>query len=272
MIDPAIFPVLEWVAAGLGVANITLLIWRSPLNYPFGMAMVALYIFVFFEKRLYAESGLQVFFFAAQGWGWWMWRKTGAKRRRCPWAGWMAPAGWCGPPSRWRSAQSGLGAASLHQCGHALCRCRRGRGQRGSAGAAGAAPHRNWVLWVLIDVASIGLYINRGLYPTAGLYGGFLVMSLIGLREWARAAQGKTPAHDPVCFHGAESTGKSVLAERLRRRFGWPWVPEYGRAYAERHGTHFTMDDLLAMAEGQNAAMLAPVTRRPRCSSSTPTR
>jgi hypothetical protein len=60
-----------------------------------------------------------------------------------------------------------------------------------------------------------------------------------------------------VCFHGAESTGKSVLAERLRRRFGWPWVPEYGRAYAERHGTHFTMDDLLAMAEGQNAAMLA---------------
>jgi nicotinamide riboside kinase len=60
-----------------------------------------------------------------------------------------------------------------------------------------------------------------------------------------------------VCFHGAESTGKSVLAERLRQRFGWPWVPEYGRAYAERHGTHFTMDDLLAMAEGQNAAMLA---------------
>lgn len=60
-----------------------------------------------------------------------------------------------------------------------------------------------------------------------------------------------------VCFHGAESTGKSVLAERLRQRFGWPWVPEYGRAYAERHGTHFTMDDLLAMAEGQNVAMLA---------------
>jgi nicotinamide mononucleotide transporter len=37
---------------------------------------------------------------------------------------------------------------------------------------------------VLIDVASIAVYINRGLYPTAGLYGGLLVMSLIGLREW----------------------------------------------------------------------------------------
>ena len=34
---------LEWVAAGLGVINISLLIWRSVWNYPFGMAMVALY-------------------------------------------------------------------------------------------------------------------------------------------------------------------------------------------------------------------------------------
>lgn len=60
-----------------------------------------------------------------------------------------------------------------------------------------------------------------------------------------------------VGFHGAESTGKSVLAARLEARFGWPWVPEYGRTYAETHGTSFTMDDLLAMAAGQDAAMRA---------------
>lgn len=60
-----------------------------------------------------------------------------------------------------------------------------------------------------------------------------------------------------VCFHGAESTGKSVLAEKLSREFACPWVPEYGRAYAEQHGTEFTMDDLLAIARGQDAAMRA---------------
>ncbi|MFM5949399.1 MAG: AAA family ATPase, partial [Novosphingobium sp.] len=32
-----------------------------------------------------------------------------------------------------------------------------------------------------------------------------------------------------ICFHGAESTGKSVLAETLGRELGLPWVPEYGR-------------------------------------------
>lgn len=66
-----------------------------------------------------------------------------------------------------------------------------------------------------------------------------------------------------ICFHGAESTGKSVLAERLRQRFGWPWVTEYGREYAETHGTDFTMDDLLAMARGQNEAMLRASEARP---------
>ena len=47
----------------------------------------------------------------------------------------------------------------------------------------------NWVLWIVIDVAAVALYIDRGLYPTAGLYGGFLVLSLIGLKEWIAAEQ-----------------------------------------------------------------------------------
>ena len=66
-----------------------------------------------------------------------------------------------------------------------------------------------------------------------------------------------------VCFHGAESTGKSVLAEQLSRELACPWVPEYGRAYAEEHGTDFTLDDLLAIARGQDAAMRAACAGNP---------
>lgn len=58
-----------------------------------------------------------------------------------------------------------------------------------------------------------------------------------------------------LCFHGAESTGKSVLADKLSRELGLPWVPEYGRAYCEERGTDLTMADLLAIAEGQQAAV-----------------
>ena len=66
-----------------------------------------------------------------------------------------------------------------------------------------------------------------------------------------------------VCFHGAESTGKSVLARRLEQRFGWPWVPEYGRDYAEAEGTDFTMADLLAIAAGQDRLMREAAAKAP---------
>lgn len=78
-----------------------------------------------------------------------------------------------------------------------------------------------------------------------------------------RGGAGPRPVTLTVCFHGAESTGKSVLADRLARERGWPWVPEYGRAYAEAHGTAFTMADLLAIARGQDAAMRAAAAARP---------
>lgn len=60
-----------------------------------------------------------------------------------------------------------------------------------------------------------------------------------------------------ICFHGAESTGKSVLAEKLSTTLGLPCVPEYGRTYAEKHGTQFTMADLLAIASGHEAQVEA---------------
>lgn len=62
-----------------------------------------------------------------------------------------------------------------------------------------------------------------------------------------------------LCFHGAESTGKSVVAGKL----GLPWVPEYGRAYCEARGTDLTMDDLLAIAEGQARENAAAMAMRP---------
>ena len=66
-----------------------------------------------------------------------------------------------------------------------------------------------------------------------------------------------------VCFHGVESTGKSVLAAKLSAELGCPWVPEYGREYCEAHGTDLAMADLLAIAEGQARAVDAAAAQRP---------
>ncbi len=180
---------LEWAAAGLGLVNIALLVFRSAWNYAFGIASVAIYIFIFRESRLYAESGLQVFFVLAQIWGWYLWIKVGDEESRVPvrWLDWPSRAVWIAVTA---SLSINLGWA-MHRYTNAAMPF----ADSAIAGASVAAQLllgfrrvENWMLWVLIDIAAVGLYINRGLYPTAGLYGGMLVMSLVGLREWVVAA------------------------------------------------------------------------------------
>ena len=67
-----------------------------------------------------------------------------------------------------------------------------------------------------------------------------------------------------VCFHGAESTGKSALAHKLGAELGCPVVPEYGRTYAEHNGIELTMADLLAIAHEQDRLMRQAANKRPR--------
>ncbi|MBX9644521.1 MAG: nicotinamide riboside transporter PnuC [Novosphingobium sp.] len=52
----------------------------------------------------------------------------------------------------------------------------------------------NWVLWVVIDVASIVLFYSRDLYFLLALYLAFLAISVIGLREWMAAEKGEGSA------------------------------------------------------------------------------
>src|SRR3954468_6407327 len=59
-----------------------------------------------------------------------------------------------------------------------------------------------------------------------------------------------------VCLMGAESTGKSTLAEGLARVYHTVWVPEYGRAYTvekNKTGEPWTTDDFIRIARRQQA-------------------
>jgi nicotinamide mononucleotide transporter len=192
---------LEWLAAGLGVINIALLIFRSQWNFAFAIASVSLYVFIFFESRLYAESGLQVFFILANVWGWFVWRRSldaseDESRVAVRWLDWRSRVVWL-------TVTAAL-SLNLGWLMHKYTNAAMPFADSAIAGASVAAQIllgyrriENWVLWIAIDVAAVLLYIDRGLYPTAGLYGGMLVMSLFGLREWMsvyRRQQSTLPA------------------------------------------------------------------------------
>lgn len=181
---------LEIIAVALGIANVALLVRRSIWNYPFGMAMVALYLAIFWQARLYGEAVLQVFFFVVQGWGWWLWARAGglAHTVQVEWMGWRA-----------RTASLALVAASSLGIGWAMARFTDAALPYADAAIAGAsvvaqvllAMRRveNWALWIAIDVLSVWVYVARELYLTAGLYVVFLGMAIAGLMTWARAAR-----------------------------------------------------------------------------------
>ncbi|MBS0482125.1 MAG: nicotinamide mononucleotide transporter [Proteobacteria bacterium] len=181
---------LEWVAAGLGVINIALLIFRSRWNFAFAIASVSIYIFIFFEKRLYAESGLQVFFILANIWGWVLWVRASKTEHQT-----QVRVRWLDWPSRivWIVGTAAL-SLNLGWLMHRYTNAAMPFADSAIAGASVAAQIllgyrriENWLIWIAVDVAAVLLYINRGLYPTAGLYGGMLVMSLLGLKEWVEA-------------------------------------------------------------------------------------
>jgi nicotinamide mononucleotide transporter len=183
---------VEWIAAALGLANIAPLVRRSVWNYPFGMAMVALYAVVFFEARLYGEAGLQVFFFAAQAWGWVLWVRAA---RNGSGGDSQVPVRWLSNLSRlvWLTATAAL-ALNLGWVMHRFTNASLPYADAAIAGASIAAQIllgfrriENWVLWIAIDVASVAVYVTKGLWPTAGLYVVFLGMSVVGLYEWVVA-------------------------------------------------------------------------------------
>lgn len=52
---------------------------------------------------------------------------------------------------------------------------------------------------------------------------------------------------------GPESTGKSSLCEALAKHYQGIWVHEYAREYLTEHGTDYSFEDLLTIAQGQLA-------------------
>ena len=108
---------LEIAGTVLGLANIVLLIRRSIWNFPVAMAMVTCIGIVLFEAKLYAETGLQAFFFVVNAWGWWLWSRA---RRQPGGADGDVPVGWM----RWRARVAWAAATAALSVALGLSRLR----------------------------------------------------------------------------------------------------------------------------------------------------
>ena len=180
---------LEIIAALLGVANVLLVVRRSIWNYPFGIAMVSLFFFVFWDAKLYSDALLQVFFLLIQLYGWWAWSRARQvdhgvavrlmSGRSRLW--WLAGTGlaillWGWGMARWTDAVAPFADAAI-------------AGMSVSAQILQSLRRiESWLFWIAVDVLAVGLFAWRGLEVTAALYALFLALAIAGLIEWKRKA------------------------------------------------------------------------------------
>ena len=184
---------LELLSFVLSIATVLLNIRRKHWAWLFAIVSSSTYGVVFFDARLYGDAGLQGVFIAASLWGWTQWLRGGRMQ------GGEGPlvvtrldrAGWTGSLLGWAIGFALL-ALFLDHFTDTDVPYIDGFLTAGSLLSTLLTARKkveNWHTWIVVDVIYVGLYVHKNLYLTAVLYALFVVLAVLGLRTWSRAAR-----------------------------------------------------------------------------------
>jgi nicotinamide mononucleotide transporter len=178
---------IEILAAALALLYVRLAIGQRLSCWVAAFISSVLYAWVFFKAHLYMDSGLQVFFAVMAAYGFWQWQhgKGGAA---------LSVSGW--PIARHALALGViLGLALLTS--YFLRRYTPAASPFVDSLVTWSSVwatflvarkvYENWHWWIVIDSVSLCLFFTRHLYLTVLLYSLYVILSVIGMREWRRS-------------------------------------------------------------------------------------
>ncbi len=152
------------------------------------MVSVTLYALVFFEAKLYADMGLQGLYFLLAAYGWWAWLHGGEE------SGELHVARASPRLLVALAVAGGIAAVLLGQTLHRLTDASLPFMDSALTTYSIAAQWmqtrkllETWLVWIALDVFYVGMFLYKGLYPTAGLYAVFLYLAGLGFVEWRRS-------------------------------------------------------------------------------------
>ncbi len=163
--------------------------------WPLGILTSGFYIFVFFNSNLYADMGLNVYYviISIYGWYYWLFGKNSKnseflKTSKLDAIGWLItvisiiliwvllaivliklPQHINIPPSDLLYWDSFTTSASIVAT-YLLARKK----------------IEQWLLWIIIDAVSAGLYIYKELYPTVLLFLVYTILAFVGYLQWKK--------------------------------------------------------------------------------------
>jgi nicotinamide mononucleotide transporter len=178
---------VELTAAALAVVYLILAIRQRISCWVAAFVSSCLYVWVFFAAHLYMESALNAFYAAMAIYGFWQWQH--------------GKAGAALAVSRWPLARHIRGILMIL----ALAAVSSFLLRRFTAAAlpfldsiitwssvfatflVARKVYENWYWWLIIDSCSLCAYFTRHLYMTMLLFSIYLVLIVIGMREWRRS-------------------------------------------------------------------------------------
>jgi nicotinamide mononucleotide transporter len=178
----------EAVATVFGTACVALAVRQSPWTWPTGLVTVSLYLWIFFEVRLYSGAALQAVYVALNAYGWWAWLRGGES------GGALSVSRLSrGALARWAL----VGAAGALALGLAMQRLTDADLPHADAAVTSfslvgqwlMARKRveNWLFWIGVNVLAVFLYAAKDLWLSSALYALFLALALYGWVSWRRA-------------------------------------------------------------------------------------
>jgi nicotinamide mononucleotide transporter len=175
----------EIAAVVLALAYLVLAIRQHIACWIAALLSAGIYLYLAFDATLYMQAALQLFYMAMAVYGWWCWRGGAAQDTGLP-------------VTSWAARQHRLPLLLILVSGALLGLVLQGYSNAASpfldawvATAAVVATWmvarkvlQNWHYWFVIDAASAFLYASQGLWLTALLFVLYLVLIVLGYRQW----------------------------------------------------------------------------------------
>lgn len=180
--------IIEIFATIFGLACVYLTIKENIWCWPTGLVQVILFLFIFWDAKLYSDFLLHVFYVGMQLYGWYYWLHGGKNRSEVSITAlsylrlilWIA---------------AGIGVTGLW--GYLMSSKTDAAFPYGDAFTTVFSLIAQWLLarkileswyfWIAVDIIAIGIYYMKGLYFTTGLYALFLFMATAGLLRWKKS-------------------------------------------------------------------------------------
>lgn len=176
---------IEFIASLLGLISVWLVTKQNNCCWPTGIVMVIIYVFIFYQNKLYSDMLLQIFFIVMQIYGWYTWSNNSNKTTKLE-VSWLT----------FKEQLLWIAGIIVLSVVIGFCMKRYTNADLPYIDAATAAMSiaaqwlmtrkkiENWLIWIIADLIYIAIYLTKSLYFTTVLYLIFLILAYKGFITW----------------------------------------------------------------------------------------